>query len=228
MTVENFLGPLSSYGQDLAMAREQEMTGKYSNSRSGFREWAIFGRGWLGIIVIVMAIMAAGVIARSTDKSSLYWVARTEIAQGDRIRQEQVALARLYLPGRSEFYIPSTQSVIGAIAREGIRSGEALAQSEITERPDGLLWRLISLDIGESDLPEGAMKGKLIDIYGLDEEDPLGARLVMESVVIDAIVDGGGMSDRIEVVVRVQLAQVRPLLEAYARARLALVLQVDS
>ncbi|MBM3719365.1 MAG: hypothetical protein FJW51_01895 [Actinobacteria bacterium] len=179
-------------------------------------------RGITGIVLIVVSIMAAGLIARSTDKTSLYWVATGEIATGDRISDEQVALARLFLPGHSEYYLSATEDVIGMIAREAISQGEALNRGDLSENSDFRLWRLISLDISSADLPYSAVKGSLIDIYRLLEDGSLGAELVLESVVVDSVSIGNVISDRVQVVVRLPLAQVRPLLDAYATSRITI------
>lgn len=179
-------------------------------------------RGVTGIILIVVSIIAAGLIARSTDKTSLYWVATGEIAAGDRVNQEQVALARLFLPGHSEYYLSATENVMGMIATETISQGEALNRGDLTEDSDFRLWRLISLDMASADIPYSAVKGSLIDIYRLSDEESFGAEMVLESVVVDSISVGNGISDRVQVVVRLPLMQVRPLLDAYATSSLAI------
>lgn len=184
-------------------------------------------RGIAGLVLIVVSIMAAGLIARSTDKTSLYWVATGEIAPGDRISPEQVALARLFLPGRSEYYLGADEDLTGTIATESISRGEALNRSDLSRESDYRLWRLISLDISSADLPYSAVKGSLIDIYRLSEEAGLGAELVLESVVVDAVSEGNGISDRIQIVVRIPLMQVRPLLDAYATSRITVSSHLD-
>ena len=184
-------------------------------------------RGIVGIVLIVVAIMAAGLIARSTDKTSLYWVATGEIAAGDRIRQEQVALARLFLPGHSVYYMSADEVVAGMIATESISQGEALNRGDLSENSDYRLWRLISLDIASADMPYSAVKGSLIDIYRLSEDGPLGAELVLESVVVDAVSARNGISEGIQVIVRIPLLQVRPLLDAYATSRITISSHLD-
>lgn len=184
-------------------------------------------RGVLGISLIIISIFAAGLIARSTDKTSLYWVASGEIAPGDRIQSEQVAVARLFLPGHDEYYMSANEEVVGLIATERISSGEALHRSDISPNSDYRLWRLISLDLARADLPYSAVKGTLIDIYRLDEDAATGAELVLESVVVDEVSDASGLNDRVQVVVRLPLMQVRPLLDAYATSRLTISSHLD-
>jgi hypothetical protein len=183
-------------------------------------------RGLAGIVLIVVAIISAALIARSTDKTSLYWVATGQIAAGDRISQEQVALARLFLPGHSEYYLPADEDVIGMIATESISQGEALNRGDLSGGSDYRLWRLISLDIASADLPYSAVKGSLLDIYRLSDQGALGAELLLESVVVDAVGMGNGLSDRVQIVLRLPLHQVRPLLDAYATSRIAVSSQI--
>jgi hypothetical protein len=85
---------------------------------------------------------------------------------------------------------------------------------------------LISLDIASADLPYSAVKGSLLDIYRLSDQGALGAELLLESVVVDAVGMGNGLSDRVQIVLRLPLHQVRPLLDAYATSRIAVSSQI--
>ena len=71
--------------------------------------------------------------------------------------------------------------------------------------------------------------GSVVDVYRLFDpsaslEEVGGmAELVITSLVVDGIVPGGSLSDRTQVILRVRLPEVRPLLDAYSSGSLLLV-----
>lgn len=180
----------------------------------------------VGTLMIIIAIFAATAIVRAGDGSSLYYVAQERIAQGDRITSNDLAIARLSLPGKASLYFTSEDELIGMIATETIAPGEAIARSELTEQSDNILWRLISLDLARNDIPISVRSGSLVDLYRLqDRNDSSGAsdgmsELVLASVVVDGVIEGGSLSDRTQLILRVRLPEVRPLLDSYARGPL--------
>lgn len=186
-------------------------------------------RAVAGIAMIIIAIFAAVGLIGMSDESDLYWVTQKRIAVGDRIESTDVALARLDLPGLESLYLSSKAEIVGAFATEPIMAGEAIARSEITERGDNALWRLVSLDLARNDIPISVISGSVVDIYRLFDPSSsvelVGrtADLVITSLVVDGIVPGGSLSDRTQVILRVRLPEVRPLLEAYSSGSLLLV-----
>ena len=186
-------------------------------------------RAVVGIIMIVIAIFAAVGLLRMSDQSDLYWVTQNRIAAGDRIESGDIALARLDLPGLEALYLSSKEEIVGTFATESIMAGEAIARSEVTERGDNALWRLVSLDLARNDIPISVGPGSAVDIYRLLDAttsvDRMGqpVELVIGSIVVDGIVPGGSLSDRTQLILRVRLPEVRSLLEAYATGSLLVV-----
>jgi hypothetical protein len=188
-------------------------------------------KGVVGIALIITAIFAAAGLIRASDQTELYWVTTNQVSIGDRISAEDVALARLYLPGRENIYLPASEEVLGLIATGSIARGEAIARSDLTDRSDNILWRLVSLDLARGDLPISVAKGSMVDIYRL--ADPARSslstgredftELVLTSVVVDEVIPGGSLSDRTQMIVRVRLPDVRILLDAYGRGPLLVV-----
>lgn len=188
-------------------------------------------KGAVGIALIIIAIFAAAGLIRASDQTELYWVATKRISTGDRISADQVALARLYLPGRESIYYQSREEILGLIATGAVNVGEAIARSALTDRSDNILWRLVSLDLARADLPISVAEGSLIDLYRIaNPNDSLnGTRndqsteLVLTSLVVDQVIPGGALSDRTQVILRVRLPEVRPLLDAYGNGTLLVV-----
>ncbi len=186
-------------------------------------------RAVVGILMMIIAIFVAGAIVRASDGNSLYYVAQKQIAQGDRIASDDLALARLNLPGNQSLYFGSNEDLVGMIATETISEGEAIARSELTDQSDNTLWRLVSLDLARSDIPISVMSGSLIDLYRLQDRNLSASsgvemtELVLSSLVVDEIVPGGSLSDRTQIILRVRLPEVRILLDAYSRGPLLVV-----
>lgn len=186
-------------------------------------------RAVVGIIMILIAIFGAGAMVRASDGNSLYFVAQSEIAAGDRIGSEDLAIARLNLPGDESLYFPSEELLVGMIAKEAISSGEAIARSDLTDQSDNILWRLVSLDLARNDIPISVASGSVIDLYRLQDRSLTTSskiemtELVLSSLVVDEIVPGGSLSDRTQLILRVRLPEVRLLLDAYSRGPLLVV-----
>lgn len=191
-------------------------------------------KGAVGIALIIIAIFAAAGLIRASDQTELYWVATKRISTGDRIASDQVALARLYLPGRESIYYQSREEILGLIATGTVNVGEAIARSALTDRSDNILWRLVSLDLARADLPISVTEGSLIDLYrianpnnavssinGLKRDEM--TELVLSSLVVDQVIPGGALSDRTQLILRVRLPEVRPLLDAYGNGTLLVV-----
>lgn len=179
--------------------------------------------------MILIAIFGAGAMVRASDGNSLYFVAQSEIAAGDRIGSEDLAIARLNLPGDESLYFPSQELLVGMIAKEAISAGEAIARSDLTDQSDNILWRLVSLDLARNDIPISVASGSVIDLYRLQDRSLTTSskiemtELVLSSVVVDEIVPGGSLSDRTQLILRVRLPEVRLLLDAYSRGPLLVV-----
>lgn len=188
-------------------------------------------KGAFGVVLIVVSIFAAAGLIRASDPTELYWVSTQRVAIGDRITSDDVALARLYLPGRETIYFNASQQVVGLIATGSLFAGEAIARSDLTERNDNILWRLVSLDLARSDIPVSVREGSVVDIYRL--ADSTGTRassetsdfteLILTSQVVDQIIPGGSLSERTQLILRVRLPEVRALLDAYASGPLLVI-----
>lgn len=188
-------------------------------------------KGAVGIALIIIAIFAAAGLIRASDQTELYWVATKRISTGDRISADQVALARLYLPGRESIYYQSREEILGLIATGAVNVGEAIARSALTDRSDNILWRLVSLDLARADLPISVAEGSLIDLYRIANpnnslngtRNDQSTELVLTSLVVDQVIPGGALSDRTQLILRVRLPEVRPLLDAYGNGTLLVV-----
>jgi hypothetical protein len=187
-------------------------------------------KGAIGIALIVISIFAAAGMIRASDQSELFWVATKRISIGDRIEADDVALARLYLPGREGIYLPAREEIVGLIASGSILSGEAIARSDLTNRSDNILWRLVSLDLARADLPISVEEGSLVDLYRLADSRRISAtsrddftELILTSVVVDRVILGGSLSDRVQLILRLRLPEIRPLLDAYGKGPLLVV-----
>lgn len=188
-------------------------------------------KGAVGIALIIIAIFAAAGLIRASDQTELYWVATKRISTGDRISADQVALARLYLPGRESIYYQSREEILGLIATGAVNVGEAIARSALTDRSDNILWRLVSLDLARADLPISVAEGSLIDLYRIGNpnnslngtRNDQSTELVLTSLVVDQVIPGGALSDRTQLILRVRLPEVRPLLDAYGNGTLLVV-----
>ena len=192
-------------------------------------------KGALGIALIIISIFAAAGLIRASDQTELYWVATKRISLGDRITSEDVALARLYLPGRERTYLHSREEIYGLIATGSLFAGEAIARSDLTDRSDNILWRLVSLDIARADIPVSVGQGSIVDLYRLADSTRTAlngtfngasddfTQLVLTSLVVDEVISGGSLSERTQVILRVRLPEVRALLDAYSKGPLLVV-----
>ena len=188
-------------------------------------------KGAAGIALIVISIFAAAALIRASDQTELYWVTTKEIPPGERLTTEDIALARLYLPGREGIYYRADESIAGMIARNPISHGEAIARNDITDQSDNILWRLVSLDLARADIPISVAEGSIVDLYRLIDTSRVVTsiaqseitELVLTSVVVDGVIAGGALSDRTQLIVRVRLPEVRMLLDAYSEGPLLVV-----
>lgn len=188
-------------------------------------------KGTAGIALIIISIFAAAGLIRASDQTELYWVTTKEIPPGERLTTEDIALARLYLPGREGIYYRADEPIAGMIARNQISTGEAIARNDITNQSDNILWRLVSLDLARADIPVSVAQGSIVDLYRLIDTSRMVASvaqseitaLVLTSVVVDSVIAGGALSDRTQLIVRVRLPDVRLLLDAYSEGPLLVV-----
>jgi len=196
------------------------------NSVSKIKEIPSFSnRTIIGVALIILSIFAAAALLRSTDKTELFWVAKTAIAEGDKIRSDQVGLARLYLPGIKDLYLPASEPLIGSYAKEAIQAGEAIKVSEVGEGQTTIRSRLVSLEVTKGDLPTSAVGGTLVDIYQLTDSNrslSISTSLLLEAIPIYNVVQSSEISGSVQIILRIPLVNVRSLLEAYATGKIAL------
>jgi len=182
-------------------------------------------RSLFGVGIILVSLFAATAFIKTGDKTSLYWVAKAPIAAGDRLTPQKLAQARLYLPGRDSFYLPADEDPMTLWAIETIYPGEAIARSEVRATADNALWRYVALELNRGDLPQDLSSATLVDIYQLPSDQSSKSdetQILLEGVLVDRMSDTSELSGTLQVILRLRLPQVRPLLDAYARSRIAI------
>jgi len=124
----------------------------------------------IGILMILLAFIAAALINRESNRTVLVWGSYGELAPGDVIAQSDLVPIRVMLPENSRRYISVRADLIGTVVVRKLGAHELIPMESLTNAPYGIDTRETPIEVLKNDLPADLVRGSIVDIYALPNE----------------------------------------------------------
>lgn len=184
-------------------------------------------RLWLGLALVLVAVVGVSLVVRATDHRSEVWTVRHDLARGTTLTADDVAVAAVHVPSLGN-YVPAATSVVGQVLTRDVGAGDLLSASALST---AATTRLVTVPVEQYHLPADLRRGEKVDVYlvvrgptGQPAGDPI---VVMEAATVAQVDDEGssfgGSSATTGVVLSVPSSRVAALVGAASRGSLTLV-----
>lgn len=124
----------------------------------------------IGILMILLAFIAAALINIESNRTVLVWGSYGELAPGDVIAQSDLVPIRVMLPENSRRYISVRTDLIGTVVVRKLGAHELIPIESLTNTPYGIDTRETPIEVLKNDLPADLVRGSIVDIYALPNE----------------------------------------------------------
>jgi len=137
-----------------------------SRSLQSRRRWNFDFRLFVGVTLIVASLISAYVISKSTSKMITVWSATTDLAPGEMIEESDVAITRVALVNKAEFYLDGASPIIGSFVLRPIRASELVPAFALSEIPISNLHK-VPISLPSLRIPHSVSNGSIVDVYGV-------------------------------------------------------------
>lgn len=142
----------------------------------------------IGILLVLASVAAVVALVRSLDRTTSVYVAREDIAVGQRISVDDLAVRKVRLGVlESRYLTPAAGLPQHRHAQQLIHSGDLVPKSAL-DTADALDRKPVGLSVAEP-LPDGAHVGSLVDVWVAKPDGPNGYREPVR-VLIGAEISG--------------------------------------
>ena len=145
----------------------------------------------IAIALFAAALISAVALSALSNQRESYWVTAATIAPGMRISQSDITTTKVALGSRSNIYLTSRSSPVGAIATRRITEGELLPLSAIEDSPSRTNIEQVPLVLQGGDIPLDIAVGEEVNIYWVPEalglEPPAPPMLVLGNIYLQSI-----------------------------------------
>lgn len=181
-------------------------------------------RLWLGVLLLIAAVLAGGLLVGRSESGTTVWRATHDLSAG----AELSGLVRTTVPAElaDGTYLTSTQPPEGRL-RWPVPEGGLIPAAALDDR-DGRETRRITVPVDPLHAPVGLSPGEPVDVWWTAADTsaaPAGPpTLVLSSAVVaDISEDGVGLGGELAVVLDVEKSVVADVVQAAASGHLDLV-----
>jgi hypothetical protein len=128
--------------------------------------WNLDFRLFVGVTLIVASLISAYVISKSTSKMITVWSATNDLAPGEMIEKSDVAVTRVALVNKAEFYLDGKSPIVGSYVLRPIRASELIPAFALSEMPLADLYK-VPISLPSLRIPQGVSSGSVVDVYGV-------------------------------------------------------------
>ena len=182
----------------------------------------------IAITLFAAALISAVALTALGNTRHSYWVTTRTIAPGMKITQADLTTTNVALGDKSEIYLSSKTSPIGAVATRSISEGELLSLSALEDSNNRAQVEQVPLILRGGDIPIDIQVGEEVNIYWVPEamgiQVPPPPMMVLSSVYLQSIDrKSSNFGNDLGVTVLAQSRDVIALLKATINGRLVLV-----
>src|SRR5437763_11423488 len=120
----------------------------------------------LGVLLVLLAVVAGARVFAAADHYSRVYVARHELAPGERLTAADLAVGRVRLDGQGSLYIAAGSAPVGYVVTRYVGAHEFLPVGALAAAsPRNADNRYVTVPVAAGHLPSDLSHGSLVDVY---------------------------------------------------------------
>jgi hypothetical protein len=179
----------------------------------------------LGITLLLIALLAAGLISKEANRTVKVWAAQSNLAPGMSLTEQDLTSVSVLLPNSSKNYISSKAQIVGAIVLNSIYEGDLIPVAAIANSTMNLNQKLFPISCESNDCPENISRGDIVDIYVIPNQDSKfidQPQLVEQNISVSNVFNDTSTGKKC-VLVQLNAEQVLPVLQLISDSRAVIV-----
>lgn len=179
----------------------------------------------MGLALLIIALSAASLISKETNRTVLVWASVGDLAPGQVIMPTDITPASVLLAQTAKNYLSSSAQIVGTTVISKISAGDLIPVAAISTEVDSLDKRLVPLTVEITDLPIALVRGDVIDIYAIAKKDSnsiITPELLAAGVSVEQVLERSN-SGSVSVLVILNNDQVLSALNLITDSRLVIV-----
>ncbi|MEY3893236.1 MAG: hypothetical protein RIR78_14 [Actinomycetota bacterium] len=183
----------------------------------------------VAVSLFAAAIISALALTALGNRTESYWVAKTALAPGAEITQEDISEVKIALGDSASKYISSEISLVGSYLTRAQGAGELISINEVNESPPSMRAQQVPISVRSSDLPIDLAIGEPVSVYWVPEATMGASQSGTPEVVVNGAyirsIDRKSANFSSEVALTISLfdSQVIELLNSTINGRLVIV-----
>lgn len=179
----------------------------------------------LGITLLLIALLAAGLISKEANRTVKVWAAQSNLAPGMSLTEQDLTSVSVLLPNSSKNYISAKAQIVGAIVLNSIYEGDLIPVAAIANSTMNLNQKLFPISCESNDCPENISRGDIVDIYVIPNQDSKfidQPQLVEQNISVSNVFNDTSTGKKC-VLVQLNAEQVLPVLQLISDSRAVIV-----
>jgi hypothetical protein len=179
----------------------------------------------LGISVLLVAILTAGLISKEANRTVQVWAANSNLSPGTYITEQDIKTTSVLLPEASKNYISIKAQIIGATVLTKISAGDLIPISSVSAADNAINQRFVPIAVAQTDLPLNLTRGDVIDLYAVPTRDSkflAETQVIAEQVSVSEVFRESNLG-QVSITVLLRSEQVLPLLQVISDAKVVIV-----
>ena len=183
----------------------------------------------VAVSLFAAAIISALALTALGNRTESYLVAKTALAPGAEITQEDISEVKIALGDSASKYISSEISLVGSYLTRAQGAGELISINEVNDSPPSMRAQQVPISVRSSDLPIDLAIGEPVSVYWVPEATMGASQSGTPEVVVNGAyirsIDRKSASFSSEVALTISLfdSQVIELLNSTINGRLVIV-----
>jgi hypothetical protein len=183
----------------------------------------------VAVSLFAAAIISALALTALGNRTESYWVAKTALAPGAEITQEDISEVKIALGDSASKYISSEISLVGSYLTRAQGAGELISINEVNDSPPSMRAQQVPISVRSSDLPIDLAIGEPVSVYWVPEATMGASQSGTPEVVVNGAyirsIDRKSANFSSEVALTISLfdSQVIELLNSTINGRLVIV-----
>jgi hypothetical protein len=182
----------------------------------------------LGISVLLIALLSAGLISKEANRTVQVWAAGSNLSPGSFLSDTDIQKVSVLLPDSSKNYISTKAQILGALVISKISAGDLIPVAAVASIDSSINQRFVPITVSTTDCPSDLNRGDIIDIYSVPTRESkfvVEPQLIGSQISVDAVFKEMNLG-QISIIGVFSSEQVLPLIQVLSDSRVIIVRSV--
>lgn len=182
----------------------------------------------LGISVLLIVLLSAGLISKEANRTVQVWAAGSNLSPGSFLSDTDIQKVSVLLPDSSKNYISTKAQILGALVISKISAGDLIPVAAVASIDSSINQRFVPITASTTDCPSDLNRGDIIDIYSVPTRESkfvVEPQLIGSQISVDAVFKEMNLG-QISIIGVLSSEQVLPLIQVLSDSRVIIVRSV--